>query len=84
MDVRDYGQHIFIQIREYNFPQYPFDTLLLNPKVVEAFRWAVEFNKDKNREASIMHFKYYGHSDGGLPIVRVSGRRFLKYLLPSV
>jgi hypothetical protein len=52
--------------------------------MVEAFRWAVEFNKDKNGEASIMHFKYYGYSDGGSPIVRISGRRFFKYLLPSV
>jgi hypothetical protein len=48
MDVRDNGQHIYIQIREYIFSQYPIDTLLLFPKMVEAFRWALEFNKDKN------------------------------------
>jgi hypothetical protein len=83
MDVRDYGQHIYIQIREYKFPQFPVDTLLLDPKMVESFRWAVEYNKDTNGEYSIMHFKYYGHNDEGLPIVRVSGKRFFKYLLPS-
>jgi hypothetical protein len=84
MDVRDYGQHIYIQIREYNFPQFTIDTLLLNPEMVEAIRWAVEYNKDKNGEYSIMHFKYYRHSDWGFPIVRVSCRRFFKYLLPSM
>jgi hypothetical protein len=84
MDVRGYGQHIFIQIREYNYPQYPIETLLLNPQMVETIRWAVQFNKDKNVEASIMHFKYYGYNDEGFPIVRVSARRFFKYLLPSV
>jgi hypothetical protein len=83
MDVRDYGQHIYIQLRKYNFPQFPVDTLLLNPKMVESFIWAVEYNKGKNEEYSIMHFKYYRHSDEGLPIVRVSGKRFFKYLLPS-
>jgi hypothetical protein len=84
MDVRDYGQHIFIQIREHIFPQYPIETLLLNPQMVETFRWAVVFNKDRNGEASIMHFKYYVYSDRGFPVVRVSGRKFFKYLLPCV
>jgi hypothetical protein len=71
IDVRDYGHHIFIQIREYNFSQHQIETLLLNPQMVEAFRWAVKFNKDKNGEAFIMHFKYYGYCDGRFPIVRI-------------
>jgi hypothetical protein len=64
MDIRDYGHHIFLQLREYNYPQYPIETLLLNPQMAETFRWAVKFNKDKNGEASVMHLKYYGYSDG--------------------
>jgi hypothetical protein len=75
MDVRDYGKHIYIQIRDYNCSQFPVDTLLLNPRMVESFKWAVEYNKDKIGEYSIMHCKYYGNNEEGLPIVRVSGKR---------
>jgi hypothetical protein len=47
MDIRDYANHIFLQIREYDYSQHPIETLLLNPQMAEAFRWAVKFNKHK-------------------------------------
>jgi hypothetical protein len=51
--------------------------------MAKAYRWAVKFNKIKNGEASLMHLKYYGYADEGFPIVRISGGRFFKYLIPS-
>jgi hypothetical protein len=43
--------------------------------------------KKKKSEASVMHFKYYGYADsndGGYHIVKISGRKFFKYLILSV
>jgi hypothetical protein len=84
MAIRDYGQYIFLQIREYDYPQHPIETLLLNSQMAEAFRWALKFNKHKNGDASVMHLKYYGYGDGRFPILRISGKRFFKYLIPTV
>jgi hypothetical protein len=83
MNIRDSDRHIFLQIQEYNYPQNPIETFLLNPQMAEAFRWAVTFNKQKNEYASVMHLNYYGYANGGFPIVSISGRRFFKYLIPS-
>jgi hypothetical protein len=86
MEIHDSGRHILLQIRDYNCPQHPIEMLLLNPQMVEAFRWAEKFNQQKNREVSLMRLKYYGYAtsnDAGYPIVKIFGRRFFKYLIPS-
>jgi hypothetical protein len=79
--IYDSGQRILLCIRQYDCPQQ-IETMLLRPRMAEAFRRVREFNRQRNGEASTMHLKYYGHApnDGSYPIIRISGRKFFQYL----
>jgi hypothetical protein len=80
-EICDSGERVTLYIKEYNCPPQTV-TILLIPRIAEAFRRVRELNRQKNGEAADIHLKYYGFSafDGGLPIIRISGRNFLKYL----
>jgi hypothetical protein len=56
--------------------------MLLIPRIAEAFRRVRKFNRQRNGEASTLHLKYFGCAfyAGGYPIIRISGRKFVKYL----
>jgi hypothetical protein len=80
--IYESGRHITLYMREYDCPRQTM-TFLLNPLITEAFPPIREFNRQRNVEEATLHFKYCvcaPSNDGDYFIIRISDKRFVKYL----
>ena len=77
------GDHIWLSLRVHGDPR-EVRTLLL-PRCYHAyFKQLWQLNRVWDGEEATMKLKYYGwhpSNDGGTPVVRISGRRLIAFLM---
>jgi hypothetical protein len=79
-EIRDCGEQL-LQLFNYRYPAQLFEMLLLHPGLADAFREGVRSIHFKDGNEANIHLEFYGWSPEGDPIIRISSKRFVRYLL---
>jgi hypothetical protein len=83
-EIRECSGQLLLQLFNYKYPTQLFETLLLHPGFADAFRKAVQCIRFLNGNEVNIHLKIYGWSPAGDPIIRISRRKFVRYLISEV
>jgi hypothetical protein len=83
-EICECSGRILLRLFSYKYPTLLFETLLLHPGLADAFRKAVECIHHVNGNEANIHLKFYGWSHEGDPIIRISSKKFIKYLVSDV
>ena len=77
----EWGNNILLYLRGYEEDAQEIMALLLPTCYHRAFKRVWQLNQERNGETAKMKLKYYGTDFwGSRPIIRISGRGFVKYL----
>jgi hypothetical protein len=79
--LNEWGDNIQLYLRGYEEDTQEIMSLLLPTCYHRSFKRLWQLNQKRNGETAKMKLKYYGTDVwGGRPIIRISGREFVKYL----
>ena len=79
--LNEWGDIILLYLRGYEEDAQQIMSLLLPTCYHRAFKRVWQLNQERNGETAKMKLKYYGTDFwGSRPIIRISGRGFVKYL----